>query len=567
MNNQSISIQKKNNYQKVIFYLAIGLILVSLSVRLISLNYRFFNEDEIEHLHVGFMIKAGLTPYTDFFEHHLPMFHYCLSCIFPLFENILTFLFFVRWLMLIFVICIFYLTFLIATDIFSKETGWLALMFLSCHVMFFEKSVEIRPDVPQTFLWLLSLFFFLKALDNGKISYTSISGLLIGTAFIFTQKTIYVLAPVCTAQVLWIAIDFIKKRSLDKIKSFTIYLSSFSIPLLCMFVYFIFKGAFKEFFDWNFVQASLWGRETYPWDYMTATMRQNSPFWILGLGFMLYCLTKKHSLEKIFPKIMVLSLSIIFLLIAMLWTSGPYRQTYMPILPLVAIFAGETFNKALKFKTENNTENLFILLFFIFLILAFSIPPIVEIADQNSTSNQEQIARINFVNKITKPTDVVFDGWGYGIKRLPAFYYHMLTVGVVNMMGEDKRTKGIIEGIKKSNTKVMLYDYRIKDYLPESTQNFLKANFVPTGFLDIWIAGKSFSREDIQFLDGNFNLITSALYKVIIEGKNYVAFLDGRKIKPHESAFINQGLHNIRIDGFYDRVLIRYDYENYMNGK
>ena len=36
-------------------------------------------EDEIEHLHVGYLISIGELPYRDFFEHHLPMFHYLIS--------------------------------------------------------------------------------------------------------------------------------------------------------------------------------------------------------------------------------------------------------------------------------------------------------------------------------------------------------------------------------------------------------------------------------------------------------------------------------------------------------
>ena len=37
---------------------------------------RSIDPDESQHLHVAWLVAQGQVPYRDFWEHHLPLFHY-----------------------------------------------------------------------------------------------------------------------------------------------------------------------------------------------------------------------------------------------------------------------------------------------------------------------------------------------------------------------------------------------------------------------------------------------------------------------------------------------------------
>jgi len=559
--NDNLSLFSHSKISRILFFIILGTILISFFFRMTALYYRYFNEDELEHLHVGYLIYSGQVPYVDFFEHHLPMFHYIMSPFFKYIESAKEFIFFMRWSMFLIVIFIFLLTFKIAATIFDKETGWLSLFFLSSNLLFFEKSLEIRPDVPQTLFWLISLYFIIEGLRRERYLFYIGSGLLLGFAFTFTQKTVYLLPPLFVTFFIWIILGSFGKNCFRRIKFFMVFSISFFFPILVLFAYFYFIGAFEEFFRWNFVIATLWQREIYPWEYMLRTMRQNSPFWIFGLGYIVVYFLKKIPKWDKSPETLIMPLSVFFLFVAMLLTSGPYRQTYLPILPVVAIFSGRCLSLGIAtLKEVTNREAILIPCILIF-FSALSLPPIVETAGETEVGNHRQLNIIDFVHRITNPNDSVFDGWGYAFKRPPAFYYHMLSVGVVNMMGKDSREKKIIKSIKDNNTKAMIYDYRVRKYLPESVQYFLKANFISINYLDVRVVGRILDHDLIESSRGSFELISDAYYRINVTGSNNKVFLDGRAIDEGKSFFLKKGHHNISVLGFYDEVVIKFDWK------
>jgi hypothetical protein len=551
----------KDTLSRIILFIVFSILLSSFVLRIIALNYRYLNEDEIEHLHVGYLISSGEKPYVDFFEHHLPMFHYLMSFLFTIIDNSKTIIFFMRWLMFLSVIIIFFIMFKIAALVFSEETAWLSIFFLSSNILFFEKSIEIRPDVPQTLFWLISLYMLIKGFRKMRYLFFVLSGISLGFGFTLTQKTIYLLAPVLLTFFIWNLLSLDKREFFKKFQFSLIFITSFSIPILILFLYFWMIGAFKDFFKWNFVIAALWGREMYPWEYMTTTMRQNSPFWIFGLGFTIFHFCAKVRNWKFKPEEMLMPLSISFLLFAIIRTPGPYKQTYMPILPIVAIYAGRSFEKGINLIKELSENQSLLVPFFLIFFFSIALPPLAEVAEEIKINNQDQLELIDFIHKITEPSDHVFDGWGYGIMRPSSFYYHMLTVGVVNMMGKENREEKIIRSIIENDTKVMIYDYRIKTYLPESTQSFLKENFVPLNFLDIWVAGKKLNRDYLNNSKGDFNLICDANYKIIVNGIGNEITVDGNKLGKKNSIYLKKGKHNIVVSGFFDNLIVKYDFE------
>src|SRR5689334_19391169 len=66
---------------------SIALIAFVFAIRLWLLRFREFDPDEFQHLHAAWNIAHGLTPYRDYFEHHMPTLHFMLARLFGMLSN------------------------------------------------------------------------------------------------------------------------------------------------------------------------------------------------------------------------------------------------------------------------------------------------------------------------------------------------------------------------------------------------------------------------------------------------------------------------------------------------
>ena len=131
-------------YRVVIFLL----ILTALILRIPILKVRGFDPDEFQHLHGARQIYHGDIPYRDYFEHHTPFLHFVLTGLYPIFGEEIRILFAARALMLVFTVVIVYLTYVLGKTLYGADTGLFAALFLSYVIMFLEKTLEVRPDLP-----------------------------------------------------------------------------------------------------------------------------------------------------------------------------------------------------------------------------------------------------------------------------------------------------------------------------------------------------------------------------------------------------------------------------------
>jgi hypothetical protein len=143
-----------------------------------------------EHAHAGYLIRRGLVPYTDFFEHHHPLYWYLIAPVFLLSEGISAiYILYVLTLVALAFTC-FYL-FRIGLRLFhDKRISYLMVIyFLSIKNVLL--SFQVSPDPFATLFLLISFYVLIEA--DGITDYLQ-SGLLGGISVLFLQKTLlYVL--------------------------------------------------------------------------------------------------------------------------------------------------------------------------------------------------------------------------------------------------------------------------------------------------------------------------------------------------------------------------------------
>jgi 4-amino-4-deoxy-L-arabinose transferase-like glycosyltransferase len=176
---------------------------VAAAVLLAQVPQRGIDPDELEHIHAACAVSWGEVPYRDFFEHHGPALYYLLQPILRLTGPELPALWWSRILMWTVAMATLALTGAIAGRLAGPPAAVVAMALLSCTTIFFQKAIEVRPDVPAMFLLTLAAYLVIAARKPRSIPAAILVGFLLGLATLFTQKAIVPAAALILAQ--WVA--------------------------------------------------------------------------------------------------------------------------------------------------------------------------------------------------------------------------------------------------------------------------------------------------------------------------------------------------------------------------
>lgn len=152
------------------------------------LESRHFDPDEFEHIQAAWFTSNGLVIYRDFFEHHPPLV-YLLLAPFLRAPDAVDRLVDARMVMVPFALAIVWLVGAIAARLGNILSGALAAALVSTVVIFQQKSIEVRPDVPAiAFLLLAILVCVAPKLSTWRLA---AAGFAFGIALLFTPKILF----------------------------------------------------------------------------------------------------------------------------------------------------------------------------------------------------------------------------------------------------------------------------------------------------------------------------------------------------------------------------------------
>jgi len=157
---------------------------------------KVFNQDEIEHLHVSWLIANGGNVYQEFIEFHTPLLLFIISLFFKVFGNSLSALYAARMFSFMIFLLLVYMTFILAKRLYNKNIAYISVILLVFNSVFFSASTEILLDGFSALLNIIAIYLII--LDKKKFAF--ISGLLFALAFFTTQKSAVIIIFV----VLWL---------------------------------------------------------------------------------------------------------------------------------------------------------------------------------------------------------------------------------------------------------------------------------------------------------------------------------------------------------------------------
>jgi hypothetical protein len=368
------------------------------ALALITCYYKFFNNDEIEHLHSSWYLLHGHVPYRDFFQHHNPLLWYLLLPFLAFFGDSLASITAARFCMgglLLGTACLTYLC--AATSAKSRETGLVAVTLLFSTVLFMEKGIEIRPDVPQVLFGMASVYFLIRFFRSSSNRDLLLSGLFAAVSFLFLQKTLFLFASY------GIVMAYGVYRKELSLRNVAFFVGGALAPLLLFALHLHLTGSFHDYLltNWEMNRHHLGSRQVSatPLRPMLYSFKQSIFFWILSGVATVFVFVHKNT-----PREMKMATFLgIFQLLSLQAYSVTFKHYYLFVIPLFCIPASYCLSYAFESWKVRETKRLALILLLLFWAVPFMLI-------HKSHSNRLQREKINYVLGLTRDTDLVYDG-------------------------------------------------------------------------------------------------------------------------------------------------------------
>jgi hypothetical protein len=377
-------------------FLILTIVLLSLLVLSYAVHRRF-DHDEFEHIHSAWYVANGYVPYSDFFQNHHPLLWYCIAPLLLVLGYSTEAVVQIRLVMLGLSMCIALMTYLIARAVTSStRASLLSVLLLLSMVMFLEKSVEIRPDVPQVLLGMISVYFFVRFFQTRETKQAALAGLAAAFSFLFLQKTIFLLV----AYAPLLCYGLLRRRV--SIKSVFCFAAAFSAPVLLFLGYVIATGSFRDYVLTSWLVNMRWLQGFSPLRYPSRSfMSQNALFWLLALLSVGFVLLNRKTSETL----RVIAFIGVVLLFSVCLARVPYRQYFMFAIPFLCVSIAYFLDRVLdRFRWSG--------VYTVLLVVLLLVQPLSSLVrtSTDSTVRDRQLARADFVIDGSTDSDLVYDG-------------------------------------------------------------------------------------------------------------------------------------------------------------
>lgn len=457
---------------------------------------RFLDVDELEHLNAAYAIGHGETLYGTLFENHPPLLVWSLQPFVRALDDAESLIRAARWWMLL--PCLGLLG--AVSRIGFLLSGWggalASPLFLLSSVSFFEKGVEIRPDVPGAFFAFLGMLLLVQAGPRGLLT----AGVSLGIAGFFTPKALFAALGMLAGRALysWISARMdspspdarhgASPRSGPLVRTFTslgwVAIGTATVVAFVAFVLAL-QGSWNGFWQ-DCVQTSARMTIDDPGAMRHALLtdsmlRGNPASWLLGALGALWSLrlaqrgasyphqdvdeSRRAALYWMIPLSLVASFAGFFLM------NAPLRQYFLFVLPQLAIAAAFVVDRMLSGIRRQALSAAAGIAF----LAAMLIPPWTSILPVQRQGVEVEILRT--VLATARPGERVLDLWsGLYLTRLPAYRYFFLNSDVIRLLPASRLEQDLERVLNDPTVTVVIADDHFA-LLPHAIQQRIRSEF------------------------------------------------------------------------------------------
>lgn len=326
---------------------AVALILMPLLWRTWLLQTRTFDPDEMQHLHVAWLVSQGDVPYRDFFEHHMPGLALVMAPLLPAFDTTRSFdaviqaMLASRAVMLLCAALTVAATWKLGDLAFGRETAWIAAAWLSLSMVFVGRTLEIRPDVPASACWTASLVAVGLATRPRHAhrggTFWFASGLLLGAALVFTQKLLLAGPGLAVASIVHVAAGRSASEMAAAARRVVTMVAGFVAPLGAVAALFAARSAFWPLVDSTLLVNLGWHVEVTPLKTLRWLALRDPWLCAFGLGGLLLGTMVAWRGRRLKPLRLFLTCGAVSLVAGLFAIPTPFPQYTLLFLPLVSV--------------------------------------------------------------------------------------------------------------------------------------------------------------------------------------------------------------------------------------
>ena len=494
--------------------------------------------DELQHLHVVWGWSRGLWQYRDVFDNHTPLFQMFCAPFFALLGERADALIPMRFGMIAFYAWSLASTYFIGARLFDRRTGRWAALAAGAWVPFFETMTEFRTDGPWAALWLAVMLVFI----GGPLSVRRAlgSGLLLGTAFAVSMKTVLLTAALALAALIVWILARRNDRSLDSkwfVSRVAAVVTGVSVVPGILAIFFLTHGAWKPLYYCVFQHNVVPGLGHWRDNGLGAIGLRPLAFPVVFIVLLAFAL---RNFRQPTADASLRSRRLLVLLAAGLYGGALYsywplvtQQDWAPVAPIGVVMLSAVI-LWLSARRQNPRLQIGGTAVLAVLVLS-SLGWMIKKHDPTQFRARTRIASIAAVLKLTRPDEFVMDAKGEMLFRKRAFYDVLEQVTKARMAGGLIRDDIIPRLIETRAPVVTL------NRLPEKDIQFVTANYLELspGEHGLRVLGKQLASSQPGAFD--FDVAIPANYEFAGDHKPLDGTLDG---KPFASGdFIEAGRH------------------------
>jgi hypothetical protein len=439
--------------------------------------HRFLDNDELQHLNAAYFISRGERLYATFFESHFPLLYWLLQPVVRLCDSPAAMIVTGRLLSFALALATLLVSAVLARRAGGPRAAWIAPLLLLGLTSFFQKSLEIRPDVGGTLCLVVMLLVLSNASRERRTLWLVAGGAAFAAALWFTPKMVYAAGGAALAALLVFPAPSARGHA-HRLSVLGWMLAGGAIVSGPMLLVMARLDILRAFLD-SCLPANLAMRADHPaaaraFD-LQRSLAENPATWVLGTAGLALVLARRGRWSNATTLILVLSFVAGFA--GLFLNRVPLRQAHLTFMPQLAVLAGlgaAEMLGAVRRRWHPRAGDVALVA-----LVALALGPPVRAVQRSFVTQELQTTVMGNVLAATQASDRVFDCWtGLYLTRLPAAYHYHLNSDVQRLLGPERIEQELMASLQRPEVTAVIRD-RYLDSLPASVRSYIQDRFAP----------------------------------------------------------------------------------------